>query len=117
MLYKWLLIPALFLLVSCLPSQVCRHKVMSHYAIAIEQQVPARIAVYKTGGPFVTGDAHAQVQIQRDGKWRYIQEIFGYLIETDVPEYPQEGFVLYFTVDEFLQMLTDGHYHFKGESQ
>lgn len=95
---------------ACLPGQVCRHKVMSHYAVAIEEQVPTRIVVYKINSWF--GEAHAQAQLYRDGQWTYIQELFGVLSENEKPEHDQTGFVIYFTGEEFLQMLRDGHYHY-----
>jgi hypothetical protein len=107
---KTMLLVAVLLLAGC-GSLVCRHKAMLYYSWAVEQG-PARIVIYKvSGAPFY--DAHAQAQIQRGGEWKYLSEFMGFMFELETPEVEQSGFVLYFTGEEFLTVLRDGHYHFE----
>lgn len=91
---------------------VCRHNVLQVASMGVEKRLETRITVYKVSHPF--WDAHAQAQVKVDGKWKWMTDLFGYVILNDEPSLKPTGYVLFYSIPEYLEILRQGSYRTGG---
>lgn len=97
----------------CMGELVCRHRVLEVASMGVEKRLETRISVYKVSHPF--WDAHAQAQVKVDGKWKWMNDFFGYVILSDEPSLTPTGYVLFYSIPEYLEVLHKGSYSTVGK--
>jgi len=107
------LTPVFFLLWGCMGQLACRHQALQHASLGVERNLETRISIYKVDHP--AWDAHAQAQVKIDGKWKWMTEWYGYVFINDEPAYEPTGYVLFYSIPEYLEVLKKGSYA-TGES-
>jgi len=100
--------PILFILAGCMGELACRHQALEHASLGVEKNLETRISIYKVNHP--TWDAHAQAQVKIDGKWKWMTEWYGYVFIKDEPTYEPAGYVLFYSIPEYLEVLKKGSY-------
>jgi hypothetical protein len=100
--------PILFILAGCMGELACRHQALEHASLGVEKNLETRISIYKVNHP--TWDAHAQAQVKIDGKWKWMTEWYGYVFVQDEPSYEPTGYVLFYSIPEYLEVLKKGSY-------
>lgn len=99
---------AMICISGCMGELVCRHQVMEVASIGVEKRLETRISIYKVDHPL--WEAHAQAQVKVDGEWKWMTDWFGYVILTDKPSLTPTGYVLFYSIPEYLEILRKGSY-------
>jgi len=97
----------------CMGELVCRHRVLEVASMGVEKRLETRISVYKVDHPF--WEAHAQAQVKVNGQWKWMNDLFGYVILNDEPSLTPTGYVLFYSIPEYLEMLKRGSYSTTGK--
>jgi len=107
-----LVILTAFFISGCADKLVCRHQVLQMASMGIEKHLETRISIYKVSHPL--WDAHAQAQVKVDGQWKWMNEWFGYVTLDDAPSLAPTGYVLFYSIPEYLDVLRKGTYETGG---
>ncbi len=97
-----------FFISGCAGELVCRHHVLELASMGVEKRLETRISVYKVNHPL--WEAHAQAQVKVDGKWKWMNDWFGYVIFENEPTFTPTGYVLFYSIPEYLEILHKGSY-------
>jgi len=103
-----ILTPVLVILAGCMGQLACRHQALEHASLGVEKNLETRISIYKVSHP--SWDAHAQAQVKIDGKWKWMTDWYGYVFVQDEPSYEPTGYVLFYSIPEYLEVLKKGSY-------
>lgn len=107
-----LLTLSVFFISGCAGQLVCRHHALELASLGVEKHLETRISVYRVTHPF--WDAHAQAQVKIDGKWKWMDDWFGYVTIENEPAYAPTGYVLFYSIPEYLEILSKGSYSTAG---
>jgi len=108
-----LVILTAFFISGCADKLVCRHQVLQMASMGIEKHLETRISIYKVSHPL--WDAHAQAQVKVDGQWKWMDEWFGYLVLENEPSLAPTGYMLFYSIPEYLEVLRKGSYATGGK--
>jgi hypothetical protein len=97
----------------CAGELFCRHHVLEVASLGVEKRLESRISVYKVNHPL--WEAHAQAQVKVDGKWKWMDDWFGYVTLNDEPSLTPTGYVLFYSIPEYLEILHKGSYSTGGK--
>ncbi|PKN17335.1 MAG: hypothetical protein CVU71_16260 [Deltaproteobacteria bacterium HGW-Deltaproteobacteria-6] len=98
----------ILLISGCADKLVCRHQVLETASMGVEKHLETRISIYKVSHPL--WDAHAQAQVKVDGEWKWMDDWFGYVILGDEPALTPTGYMLFYSIPEYLEVLRQGSY-------
>lgn len=109
-----LVLLTVFFFSGCASELVCRHHVLELASMGVEKRLETRISVYKVNHPL--WEAHAQAQVKVDGKWKWLNDWFGYVVFENDPSYTPTGYMLFYSIPEYLDVLHKGSYSTEGVS-
>lgn len=101
-----------FFLTGCMGELVCRHHALELASMGVEKKLETRISIYKISHPF--WEAHAQAQVKVDGQWKWMTDWFGYVFVMDSPSFTPSGYMLFYSIPEYLDVLRKGSYSTGG---
>jgi hypothetical protein len=92
----------------CMGQLACRHQALEDASWGIEHNLETRISVYKVNHP--QWDAHAQAQVKIGGQWKWMTQWFGYVFVDDEPSQEPTGYILFYSIPGYLEILQKGTY-------